>query len=276
LPDTEEVGLPRYPGGRSADENEAGTRRQQLSIWMASPENPFLARAAVNRVWAMLFGRGLVDPVDDLGPHNPASHPELLEDLTQYFTDTDYDLKNLLKVLCSTEAYGRTSQVDAAAIPPANLFAGMSVKVQTAEQLYDSIGRCLSQNGDEYQQGLAFSMNGRRQQFLSRMASRSIDSTEYDRGLQQALMLMNGTDTSEATNLNQSALLLSLEAPFLDDKQRVDTLYLATLTRFPTDEERQRISEYVKASGESEDAQKLARADVLWALLNSAEFTMNK
>ena len=99
LPESEDVVLPKYPGGRDADPNERGTRRQQLSIWMSSPENPYLARAAVNRVWSMLFGRGLVNPVDDLGPHNPASHPQLLEDLTNYFVETNYDLKNLLRVL---------------------------------------------------------------------------------------------------------------------------------------------------------------------------------
>ena len=276
LPDTEDVVLPKYPGGRAVEEKEAGTRRQQLSIWIASPENPFLARAAVNRVWAMLFGRGLVDPVDDLGPHNPASHPELLEELTDYFVETRYDLKNLLRVLCSTEAYGRTSQVDAAAKPPAELFAAMAVKVQTAEQLYDSLSRCLSQNADEYSPNPGFAMNGRRQQFLARMASRAVVSTEYDRGLQQALLLMNGSDTSEATNLDRSALLTSLEAPFLSDEQRIDSLYLATLTRFPNDTERQRIDEYMRTAGQSDEEKKIARADVLWALLNSAEFTMNK
>ena len=123
-------------------------------------------------------------------------------------------------------------------------------------------------------------MNGRRQQFLSRMASRSVESTEYDRGLQQALLLMNGSDTAEATNLNSSALLLSLEAPFLTDEQRIDTLYLATLTRFPTEKEKQRITDFMQSTSETDtqtdETRKAARADILWALLNSAEFTMNK
>jgi len=279
LPDSEEVVLPKYPGGRAADPDERGTRRQQLSIWMASRENPYLARAAVNRVWAMLFGRGLVNPVDDLGPHNPASHPELLEDLTNYFVETDYDLKNLLRVLCSTDAYARTSKIDASAKPPAELFAAMAVKVQTAEQLYDSLSRCLTQNdGQEFRPGVF--VNTGRQQFLTKMASRTLETTEYDRGLQQALMLMNGNETAQATNLGSSALLRSLEAPFLSDDQRIETLYLATLTRFPTDAEKRRIAEFMKSAAESdqpsEEEIKLARANVLWALLNSAEFTMNK
>ena len=59
--------LPKYPAGLSPGQNELGTRREQLAIWMASRDNPFLARAGVNRVWWHLFGRGLVEPVDDLG-----------------------------------------------------------------------------------------------------------------------------------------------------------------------------------------------------------------
>lgn len=276
LPDTEDVVLPKYPGGRAADEDESGSRRQQLSIWMASPDNPYLARAAVNRLWAMLFGRGLVNPVDDLGPHNPASHPELLEELTEYFVNTGYDLSNLLKTICSTQAYGRTSKIDPANTPPEDLFAAMTVKVQTAEQLYDSLSRCLSQNDQSYSPFPGFSMNNGRQQFVSRMASRSPDATEYDRGLQQALMLMNGGETAQATDLENSALLTSLEAPFFSESEKMDVLYLATLTRFPRDDERVAIEQFVKDAGESDDEQKAARADVLWALLNSAEFTMNK
>lgn len=275
LPDTERVVLPKYPGGRQGSDTDSGTRRQQLSIWMASPENPYLARAAVNRVWAILFGRGLVDPVDDLGPHNPASHPELLRDLTDYFVATGYDLRNLLRVLCSTEAYGRTSQIDPAAKPDPALFAAMAVKVLSAEQLYDSLNNCLAQSDQEYSPFPNVSMNQRRQVFLSRMSSRTPDATEYDRGLQQALMLMNGSETTEATDLERSALLTSLEAPFLTDEQRTEVLFLATLTRFPTDNELQRIGQFMQEAGDEEAARKTARADLLWALLNTAEFTVN-
>ena len=118
-------------------------------------------------------------------------------------------------------------------------------------------------------------MDGRRQQFLTKMVSRSADATEYDRGLQQALKLMNGSETSEATDLERSSLLTSLEAPFLSDTQRIEILYLATLTRFPTAAEIARAEEFIAADSTNE-GRRMARADVLWALLNSAEFTMNK
>ena len=276
IPDTEKVVLPKYPGGSWAGEDDMGTRRQQLSIWMASPDNPYLARAAVNRVWALLFGRGLVNPVDDLGPYNPASHPELLRELTDYFVDSGYDLKNLLRVLCRTEAYGRTSEVDPANKPAPELFAAMSVKVLSAEQLFDSLSRCLTQQ-DEPNVGFPGApMNQRRQRFLTKMVSRAADATEYDRGLQQALLLMNGSETSEATDWQRSALLTSLEAPFLDDRQRTDVLYLATLTRFPTESERDRVQQFFGGVVDDDTASREARSDLLWALLNTAEFTMNR
>ena len=276
LPDTEQVVLPKFPGGREVDPSEAGTRRQQLSIWMSSRENPYVARAAVNRVWALLFGRGLVDPVDDLGPHNPASHPELLELLTNYFIETDYDLRNLLRTLCSTQAYQRSSRVDAAKVPPRDLFAAMTVKVLTAEQVYDSLRSTLSQTPSPMQPELnnfAPGLDFRRQQFIAQMMGRSANVEEYDRGLQQALRLMNGNEIEGATNIEQSPLLKSLRAPFFEDQQRVDILYLATLSRYPSDAERKRTEEFlVESQG---DGSEKARADVLWALLNSAEFALN-
>ncbi len=274
LPETDQVVLPKYPGGRQADEKEAGTRRQQLSIWIASPDNPFLARAAVNRVWALLFGRGLVQPVDDLGPHNPASHPELFSELTDYFIDSRYDLKELLRTLCNTKAYARSSAIDAAAAPNPALFAAMAVKVLTAEQVFDSLSRCLSQ-GESYAAVPLVNYGGRRQMFLARMVRRSADATDYDRGLQQALHLMNGAETSEATDLTRSALLTSLEAPFLTDEQRIEILFLATLSRFPREDEMHRVRTFAQEFEKPDEGLSTAYADILWALLNSAEFTLN-
>ena len=274
LPDTDQVVLPKYPGGRAAVAGEAGSRRQQLSIWMASPENPYLARAAVNRVWALLFGRGLVQPVDDLGPHNPASHPVLLEELTKSFVESGYDLRNLLRGLCNTKAYGRTSRIDPASRPSPALFAAMSVKVLTAQQLYDSLNRSLFPVESDTR-ALGINYNGRRQLFLTRMISRTPDATNYDRGLQQALHLMNGGETGEATDLSRSALLTSLEAPFLTDEERIEILFLATLSRYPGNDELDRMRTFVQETEAPKEGISTAFADILWALLNSAEFTVN-
>src|SRR5690349_8471883 len=143
LPNTEDVVLPKYPAGLSPGQKELGTRREQLAIWMASRDNPFLSRAGVNRVWWHLFGRGLVEPVDEMGPQNKASHPELLDELTVYFARSGFELRELYRMLANTEAYQRTSQWSGNDVPPPELYVHMSVKTLTADQLYDSVNRVL-------------------------------------------------------------------------------------------------------------------------------------
>ena len=93
LPGTATVVQPKYPHGDAPPIDELGTRRMLLGIWMVSRDNPFLSRAAVNRAWAHMFGRGLVEPVDDLNERNPASHPQLFDELMNYFVETGFDMR---------------------------------------------------------------------------------------------------------------------------------------------------------------------------------------
>ena len=86
LPATSTVVSPRYPRGDATSDDNLGIRCMQLGVWMVSRENPFFGGLAVNRVWAYLFGRGAwLEPVDDLSDRNPASHPELFNELATYF-----------------------------------------------------------------------------------------------------------------------------------------------------------------------------------------------
>ena len=141
LPGTQTVALPKYPRGNAPPTDEPGTRRMHLGIWMVSRENPFLSRTAVNRAWAHMFGRGLIEPVDDLNERNPASHPQLFDELTSYFVETGFDMRNMLRTLANTRAYQLTSRVASDGTSGRTSFARMSVKALTAEQLYDSLRR---------------------------------------------------------------------------------------------------------------------------------------
>lgn len=276
LPKTDEVVPPKYPSGSAVPATDAGSRRQQLAIWMSSRDNPFLPRAAVNRVWAHLFGRGLVDPVDDLRRDNPASHPELFEELTQYFVQTEFDLRELLRMLAGTQAYQLSSRVGDQ-LPPPELFAAMAIKPLTAEQLYDSLERALLRGspaagmfagpGDRL-------FNPRRLAFVGKMQSQSRSATDYSAGVLQALTLMNGTDAAEASDANQSGLLAALKAPIFNDQERLEILVMATLSRLPSPEEQAEFSEYLR-NGDLGGSSEQALSDVLWALLNSAEFALN-
>jgi hypothetical protein len=276
LPNSEEVVLPRYPAGLSPDQKELGTRREQLAIWMASRDNPYLPRAGVNRTWWQLFGRGLVEPVDDLGKQNQPSHPELLDDLTAYFVASGFDLRELYRTLTNTETYQRTSVWTAEPVPPAEFYVHMPVKTLTAEQLYDSVNRVLHRRTQSMMNGVNVNsplLDPQRQAFIAKVQSSGRNFLEYQAGVLQALSLLNGSDLSEATDPERSPLLGSLSAPFFSDDDRLRTLFLAAYSRQPSAGElavcHAQLAKYEK-SGPGK-----AYGDILWALLNSAEFALN-
>ena len=278
LPDSEETIMPRFLGGDEPGDNVGQTRREQLAAWLTWPENPYVARAAVNRVWALLFGRGIVQPVDDLGTHNPPSHPQLLAELAAYFVRSGYDINCLVRTLTATQAYERSSQSLPGAAERPELFARMAIKSLTAEQLYDCLIEAMRRRSEVYpfQGQLAFNRNidRNRQAFLARFRAPTQGATEYEGGIPQALTLMNGANIRQATDLGQSDLLVALEAPFFSNQRRVEVLFLSTLSRKPTDEERAKFVAYVEQGG-TNNSSRQALGDVLWALLNSAEFALN-
>jgi hypothetical protein len=277
LPGTQEVVLPRFLGGELSSDESAKTRRERLAQWLTWPENPFVARAAVNRVWAQLFGRGLVEPVDDLGPHNPPSHPQLLDELATYFVRTGYDLNRLTETLAATRAYQLSSQSPSSGADRPELFARMAVKSLTAEQLYDCLLEATRRReivAAAPQAAFNRTVDTNRVAFLNRFRAPTQGPTEYEGGVPQALTLMNGPLMQQATDLPSSDLLAALDAPFFTNYQRIEVLYLSTLARLPDDAERRKFGAHVEqATGDT--GRRRALGDILWALLNSAEFTLN-
>lgn len=283
LPDTDEVIPPKYLGGRMADESEGGTRRLQLAIWMASRDNRYLPRATANWAWSHLFGRGIVEPVGDAGSHNPPSHPELLDELASYVTEIEFDLKELWRTLTRTRAYQLSSRpYDPENPPPPHLFAAMNVKPLTPEQLYDSFVQAAPPQRDATVEAdmrarmmaTTLVLDPRRTSFIRRADAGATDSREYSAGILQALMLMNGDVMAEVTADDASSLLGAADAPFLTDEDRINALFLATLSRFPDDEERTTCLQLL-TSDESAGERSEILSDVLWSLLNSTEFAFN-
>ena len=275
-PKTEEIISPKFPGGNSPDAAEAGTRRVKLAIWMASRDNPYLPRAGANRVWAHLFGRGLVEPVDDLSPQNKPSHPELFEELTSYFVETGFDLRELFRTLANTQAYQRTSSWTAEKAAPPELYAHAAVKTLTAEQLYDSLNRILSRKPQAMFPGQVAGsplLDPQRQAFVAKMQSVARSPLDYQAGILQALTQMNGTDMAEATDPQRSPLVGALEAPIFGDADRIKALVMATLSRLPSDEEVALFTAHLGKYSPSEKQKGLS--DLLWVLLNTAEFSLN-
>jgi len=286
LPESEEVVLPKLPNATlpNAEElaSEAGeaedmSRRRQLVDWLVSHDNAQFSRAAVNRVWEILYGRGIIDPVDDMRADIEPSVPGILEPLSRDFTASGFDLRRLLRAIVLSDSYQLSSQAETDDPSQTLCFARMNMKSLTASQLYDCIAvatRREEPSGQPSPDGAVLRINNStREAFINQFRAPPGQRTDYQAGIPQALTLMHGQLIHQATDLASSGLLKSLGAPFFSDEQRVETLFLATLSRLPEPAERQQMAEYVSAV-DAEDRQQ-ALGDVLWALLNSAEFTFN-
>jgi hypothetical protein len=266
--------------------------RVTLANWVTAPDNPYFAKAAANRLWAHFFGYGLVEPEDDLRADNPASHPALLEDLARQFVATGYDTKSLIRAIVLSDAYQRTSAIDASTKPPTGqqrLFDRMAIKRMSPEQLFDSLAQATG-----YREPAAprndlpvVYRGGARSEFLALFASAAAPRTDAQLSIPQALALMNGQLTAGAlTGQNDLVTMLARSAgldgllgakatffaeiadnPKLDPKGKIEALYLATLSRKPSDSE---LGLLAKRNSRRD------LADLLWALLNCTEFTVNR
>jgi hypothetical protein len=251
LPGASEPIAPKYLGADPPREDTDRNRRRQLALWLVSRDNPYFAQVAVNRVWALLFGRGLVHPVDEFGPQNPPSHPELLSELAAYFSDKGYDLRDLLGVLAATRAYQRSSESFSEGQPAPEMFAQMQVKTLSPDQLYDCLLKAARRDepaADAAPPGAQPDMSlVSRRQFVARFDMGTREPTEFVAGIPQVLALMNGAITAEATDPARGGLLLALAAPFFSDDERVESLFLSVLCREPTPGERGQCKGYLAA-----------------------------
>jgi len=248
--------------------------RTLLATWITAAENPYFARAAVNRVWARFFGTGIVEPVDDMGEENPPAQPELLDELARAFRQQHYDLKFLIRALTSTRAYGLTSAVGRSELSSPSLFAAMPVRGLSPGQLFETLARATGYHSREDQPGFGIA-DGARARFLDLFARRDERPIEAQTSILQALALMNGVITANATHLQGGETLGAIaEAPYLDTPARIEAIYLAALTRRPRPDELAMLAPYVERGGSTGNPGE-ALADVFWALLNSPEFALN-
>jgi hypothetical protein len=263
----------KFLSGEEPKLRPAEAYRPVLAKWMTDEHNPYFARAAVNRTWAQLFGAGFVNPIDDLHDGNLPSHPELLAMLARNFSGHGFDLKNLYRAICNSQAYQRTSKPFNGNHTDDQLFSHMTVKVLSPEQLYDSLAAVTgpekgadraAKAGANPKRGPAGGRDGFVQFFLA--GAESANPTEYEAGIPQALRLMNSRVT------NNPALIRQFAGPNDKPEAVFERIYLATLSRKPTDAEVKRLNEYMaKAPTKIE-----GYADILWVVLNSSEFTMIK
>lgn len=245
--------------------------RPVLAQWMTSKSNPYFSRAAANRIWHHLMGRGIVNPVDDMHDDNPASHPELLATLADQFKQNDFDLKYLVRAICASETYQRSSKVTGNNGDDHELFSHAFVRAMHPEQLFDSLTQVIGN-----QPGVADGAKkkavknqpvGARAKFVDFFTGDDgYKPLEFQVGIPQALLLMNSKQLGNTTKAVNQAMK-QVKTP----EGVIEYLFLSTFSRRPTSSEVQRMVQYAQKQGTPQTAY----SDILWALLNSSEFYLN-
>jgi len=255
-------------------------RRARFAEWLTSPQNPYFARAAVNRVWRELMGRGLVDPPDDFRVTNPATHPELLLRLAADFVESGYDLHHLMRTIVLSRSY-RLSSLPNETNPEdrQSYFSRYLVRRLTGEQLLDAIAQVT-----EVAERFPYFYPGKRAIELPDPIVDSYFLTIFDRAsrenatctrkhstsMTQTLHLVGG-DTINAKLRDPKGVLARLLSEDRSDSDIVEHLYLAALCRRPAPEECRVAAEGIRRAGD----RRRGLEDVLWALLNAKEFLYN-
>jgi hypothetical protein len=189
------------------------------------------------------------------------------------FEESKYNLRWLIAGISKSKVYQQAAAADPAAEGAG--FVHRPLKTLLPEQVFDSLEQTLGLPIARADNGPRF--NGERDQFVARMNESAVDApADYKGGIPQALMLMNGKLTADATSLDTSRTLRAVvEAPFLGAQQKLEALYLAALTRKPTEEESTFLLEHIQGQ-KSAAEQKQAYAEIMWGLLNSPEFVLSR
>jgi hypothetical protein len=274
----------REPLEPSANEDP----REKVVEWLRRPDNPFFAKAIVNRVWAHYFGRGLIDPPDDLSPFNPASHPALLEELTQQFIANKYDLKWLHRAILLSRTYQQSSAATAPNQDDRTNYSHFYVRRLPAEVLLDAVNQATGTRDDmdmryyHWPEGLRtveipYLPRNEFVTFMIEQFGRSERNSsaqcdcqrQSEPSMLQVLSLANHPQVWRkiADPVGRVAeVIKQLEAP----RERIEAIYLSTLARLPEESETQACLSYLDEA----ESPEIGLQGVLWSLLNTREFIL--
>ena len=287
-PRTGKTAVPRFLGATApvAGDRE---RLEALAEWLTAPDNPRFARTQVNRIWYHLMGRGLVDPVDDFRATNPASHPALLEMLTDRFVKEGFDLRAVVRLITHSHAYQADSVPDATAVEDETNYSHVIPRRLGAEQMLDALcqvaGVPLVFQG--YPEGIRagqipgvqavnvrrrgsgsgerfLTVFGKPQRLLASEEERSCQTT-----LGQTLQLMTGPALVDLLR-RPGNRLDQLTDSGLSAGEKVEALYWVALGRAPSAPEKDAMAAHLSAARDS----RAALEDIVWALVNAKEFVL--
>jgi hypothetical protein len=275
------TGLDVLPAGLGAQPLEVAGHedaRHLLVDWMVASDNPFFAKALVNRYWKHFFGKGIVDPEDDLRVTNPPSNPELLEALAKQFIDSKFDMQNLVRTICKSNVYQLSSEPSEGNQDDQQNFSRFYPRRLSAEVLYDavnSVAQTPSNFGGIPAGTAAVQLpdNGFNNYFLQVFGKPEAESAcECERSseanLSQSLHLLNSNDVQgRLQNGNGRAARLARETERAT-ADKIRELYLAAMSREPTPAETEFLQKQLASSANPQQAWE----DVLWAVFNAKEF----
>lgn len=270
-------------------------RRKVVVAWLRRPDNPLFAKAIVNRVWAHYFGRGLVDPPDNLSPLNPASHPKLLDELCQGFIKNGYDLRWLHRTILQSRTYQQSHEANPASGRDQRNYAWFQLRRLPGEVILDVVNQATAAK-EKYPTGWIFREGERavltagvmvdvynfynitdpfRYLVFGRQLRRTNVQCDCEQGsdvsLPQLLFLANHEEVRKkiAADTGRAAQLAANTK--LNDTQRLEELFLAALGRLPNVDELKAGLEHLKTSA----TLRKGLEEVLWSLVNTREFQLN-
>jgi hypothetical protein len=269
---------PKFLGGDAPKLDS--DRRKIVAEWLASPQNPYFAKNLSNIVWSHFFGQGIIEPVDDVRISNPASNPELLEELGKKLTEYNYDFKRFVRDICTSRTYSLATQVNESNAEDERNFSHSYVRRQRAEVMLDTLSQ-VTCTPNKFQ-GLPMGAravqiaDGNVSTYFLKTFGRAERATvcscevKMDPSLSQALHLLNGDITHN--RIGQGGLVKKLLDEKKTPEQIVESLYIRTCSRKPNENEIKPVQAAIAA--EPNEVQSILE-DVFWALLNSKEFMFN-
>jgi len=277
--------LAAFPDGTTVRLPPGQDPREAFADWLTAPGNPWFARNIVNRIWFWLLGRGIVHEPDDIRPDNPPANPELLAFLEKELIAAHFDLKHIYRLILNSQAYQLSSIPRSDKPEAAANFASYPLRRLEAEVLIDALNQ-ITGTTEKYSSAIPepFTFIPENQRSIS-LADGSITSSflelfgrpPRDTGLEsernsrataaQRLHMLNSSHVQRKIEQGpkMQSLILSRRKP----RETVDELYLAILSRFPTEQEQKIMAQYARTSAAK--PREIA-IDLAWALINSAEF----
>ena len=288
--------IPPMPlGGEEVKMSKYQDPRFALANWMIKKENPYFAKALVNRYWKQFFGRGLVDPIDDMRKTNPPSHPELLDELAEHFKKNDYDLKSVVRLICNSQSYQLASDPNLNNLGDKQNYSRFLPRRMSAEVFLDSINdvagmkerfdnqeagatRVLHLPDDHYNGRIPFLQTFGR----PKMDSASDSSRKTEATVSQSLAMINSNDIQKRISYSGGTANIMSKSK-TDLNTQVKELFLHVYSRYPSDKEQKFAAGYIQSKitkagnnkGQQIKNKKEAIEDILWALINTKEFMFN-